>query len=289
MSSVLKKLANSRGVFGIVLNCYWRPLFQLARRLQFLWYRKKDDCLFRMSSVYALFQTRPSYERSVQRWIRSLERGNVLWDVGANIGIHAIVAGRRGVRTFAFEPAASNFYELVRNIDINRVNGEVTPVPFALSNARGTDVLHLNTVVPGSSWNNLGEATTYGHGKDDRNMFKQMVYATSIDDLVASGFEIPNYLKVDVDGLEAQIIEGARQTLASGSVEMIMLEMAERTKARHNDMYDQLRAWGYTPYVAREEAGRWRDVLWVQNTAAMPDALSEAFEELPDPGLLMAR
>ena len=38
------------------------------------------------------------------RWIESMSRGQILYDVGACVGAYSLVAAYNGIRSYAFEP-----------------------------------------------------------------------------------------------------------------------------------------------------------------------------------------
>jgi FkbM family methyltransferase len=68
-------------------------------------------------------------------WLeRELQAGDVLYDLGANIGAYALIAacGTPGVRVVAFEPGAETFAVLCENIVLNGVERQITPVPIVL-------------------------------------------------------------------------------------------------------------------------------------------------------------
>lgn len=58
--------------------------------------------------------------------------------------------------------------------------------------------------------------------------FNQHVLSYRIDDLIDQfGLPAPHHLKIDVDGLEAKVLEGARQTLKAGRIRSIIVEVNE--------------------------------------------------------------
>ena len=66
-------------------------------------------------------------------WIDQIPNENVLWDIGANVGLYTIYAAKKGIRVFAFEPSVFNLEVLARNIFINGVRNQVTIIPLPLS------------------------------------------------------------------------------------------------------------------------------------------------------------
>ena len=55
-------------------------------------------------------------------WIDDMEPGEVLYDVGANVGVYALYAASRGIKVVAIEPVFENFSRLMQNIELNGFN-----------------------------------------------------------------------------------------------------------------------------------------------------------------------
>ena len=52
-------------------------------------------------------------------WIDGFSREDVMFDVGANVGLYSLYAGKRGVRVYSFEPEAQNYAGLTSNCMAN--------------------------------------------------------------------------------------------------------------------------------------------------------------------------
>ena len=134
-------------------------------------------------------------------WLDSLKPG-VLWDVGANIGLYSLYAAALGHRVVAFEPSAATFSALCRNIEINGMSDSVLSFCIALS-----DRIEL-----GSLWMANSDA---GHSmqsieNDGSRQFRQAIPVfTAAEFQRTMGLEMPEYLKIDVDGIDAEVLEGA--------------------------------------------------------------------------------
>jgi FkbM family methyltransferase len=80
-------------------------------------------------------------EEGTCTWIREQVRpGEVFYDVGANIGIYTVMAGRQvgaSGRVLAFEPHSPTFACLIQNILANDLEEVVSPCNFALSDREG--------------------------------------------------------------------------------------------------------------------------------------------------------
>lgn len=135
--------------------------------------------------------------------IEALERhvvpGTVVLDVGAHIGTHTLVMSRlvgpRG-RVYAFEPQRKIYRELFHNLRLNGANN-VEPLRFALG-AGAPQIIQMNPTVEGNEG-----GTGVGQGGDRAEM-------RSLDSF---RFRRVSLVKIDVEGFEDQVLDGATRTL----------------------------------------------------------------------------
>ena len=142
------------------------------------------------------------YEGSKQAIIKSSVRpGSVFYDIGANVGFYTVLASRLVGGTgkvVSFEPVPRNVTFLNRHIMINSIcNATVCEAAVGEST--------------GSAKFSLGERWAMGRLSHQGELNVALV---SIDDCVARGMTPPNYMKIDVEGAEANVLRGATLTLA---------------------------------------------------------------------------
>jgi len=156
--------------------------------------------------------------------------GDVYYDIGANVGAYALVAAKhfRGkVQVYAFEPSFPTFKQLCTNVALNDCQGSITPLQVALSDRTGVEVLNYSSLLPGSALHALGQAVDY-KGDKFQPVVKQAVLAYALDDLIRQfSLPLPTHIKLDVDGIELSILEGAVKTLASASLRSVLVEILE--------------------------------------------------------------
>jgi FkbM family methyltransferase len=129
-------------------------------------------------------------------------------DVGANIGIHSLFLARACHRAqiFAFEPAPATFLQLRAHIQNNGFSERITPVNIALSDANGTATFFVTS---DNAYNGLKDTNR----KELRQTLE--VPTRTLDDWVETNTPPPiGLIKIDVEGLEHQVIAGAHRTLA---------------------------------------------------------------------------
>jgi len=146
-------------------------------------------------------------------WLNTLTEDDLLWDVGANIGLYTIFAAIvRRARVVAFEPESQNFASLVRAVYANKASN-VTCYPIAISDFTGLDCISISSFETGHSGHNVGEVTKAHQG----------IYVTTVDQLCHSNLELPTHIKIDVDGFDHRVIKGALNTLPS--IKSILIEL----------------------------------------------------------------
>jgi FkbM family methyltransferase len=145
-----------------------------------------------------------------------IKKGNVVADVGANIGLYTLLAAdlvSPEGRVVAFEPVARNLRLLRKSIEANEYKN-VTVVPMAVSNSRGT----AKFVVDDQNWG----SDRMAHAHESSRSIE--VQTTTLDEYFsASGFAV-DLLKIDAEGAELAILEGARQLLAANPDLTILTE-----------------------------------------------------------------
>jgi FkbM family methyltransferase len=129
-----------------------------------------------------------------------------VFDVGANIGVFALVMSRLapGGRVFAFEPAAENFDYLEKNLAANGATNVVAE-RCAVYDESGTVPFVFSPASPSGSFVSRGT----GHAGES-----QPVEAVSMDDYVEGrGLSRVDLVMVDAEGAEMAVLRGAARTL----------------------------------------------------------------------------
>ncbi|MBW2343960.1 MAG: FkbM family methyltransferase [Deltaproteobacteria bacterium] len=159
-------------------------------------------------------------------WINTFEKGDVFWDIGANIGIYSLYAALRpDLKVLSFEPAGVNYYVLNRNIEINRMPNKISSFCIAFNDVTRLDYLHMVNTEIGGALHAFAEPVDW-HGKPFTAKFKQAMLGFSIDDFMEQ-FDppFPNHIKIDVDGFENKIIDGAEKTIFDKRLKSILVEL----------------------------------------------------------------
>jgi FkbM family methyltransferase len=188
------------------------------------------DLLYTTPNQMAMWRAETLFtkEPATIEWLRRLQPTDILLDVGANVGMYTIfAASQRSAKVFAYEPESQNFALLVKNIYINELTNRVVPVCAALSDKVGIDSLYLSNFAwdGGSSCHSFGEAVGFDL-KPRKSPLVQGCVSYTIDQAIEDGaMEVPTFIKVDVDGFEHKVFEGAKKTLANRKVRSICVEI----------------------------------------------------------------
>lgn len=179
------------------------------------------------------------------RWLDGLKEGAVFLDVGANVGMYTIYAAvMRRAKVYAFEPESQNYAILNKNIIANNLSGQVVAVCAALSDVARMSRLYLSEFSLGGSCHSFGDEVGFDL-KQRKSPHAQGCLSVSIDDLVEKGdIEIPNYIKVDVDGFEHNVLRGAAKTLERPELRELIIEINPALE-QHRDLISWLQQKGF--------------------------------------------
>jgi len=158
-------------------------------------------------------------------WIDSFHAQDLLFDIGANIGLYSIYAAKNNIRVIAFEPESQNYALINKNIHLNKLHSNILCLNIALSNENKLDYLHIPKFTVGGALNNFGEAKDWK--KDEFSPdFKQGAISFALDSFIELFPRyFPNHIKIDVDGIEEKIILGAENTLKDDRLKSLLIEL----------------------------------------------------------------
>jgi FkbM family methyltransferase len=149
-------------------------------------------------------------------WIDSIPQGAVVWDIGANVGLYSCYAAKASkCRVIAFEPSVFNLELLARNVFLNGLSHQVTIVPLPLFESLTESTLKMTTTAWGGALSTFG--ASYGHdGRALTKVFEFRTIGLPMDEFVTRlALPEPQYIKLDVDGIEHLILRGGPQVLRS--------------------------------------------------------------------------
>ena len=203
-------------------------------------------------------ETLVSKEKDTIEWIESFEENSVFWDVGANVGTYSLYAATsRPVMTLAFEPLAANYHVLNRNIQLNELCNRVQAYCVAFSKDTQLGILSSPVPTMGAAINQFGtscEVSRYWEG--NAICSEQGMIGISIDDFVERFHpSFPNFIKMDVDGLEVEILHGAKKTLKDQRLKSLLVELNLTARDEYDCALLLLQKAGFTLVSSGERQG----------------------------------
>lgn len=192
-----------------------------VRRLD---YGPKD--IFILTDTLREWETRARSVGKEPKTVPWLEKhggvGTVFYDIGANIGAYSLVAAAQGAMVIAFEPAPHNFYKIHENILLNKLNDKITVVPLALAENEGVIVSYVVVKTFGASHSFSFQE------KPSEALPAQSFLAMDLDTCVKTfSLPLPTMMKIDVDGAEKDVVNGARTLLNHPHLKHLLVEIID--------------------------------------------------------------
>jgi FkbM family methyltransferase len=151
--------------------------------------------------------------RQLDFFCHNIAAGNFVMDVGANVGQYAVLmaslVGKKG-KVIAFEPERGARNLLEGNLRLNHFEPRVIVEPFAVCDKSGEQTFYSRDGDMMSSLQREG----FGSNANLPDIRETVVETVSLDDyLIANGLSEPDWLKIDAEGAEVQVLRGASRIL----------------------------------------------------------------------------
>jgi FkbM family methyltransferase len=173
-----------------------------------MWLDDKDTLELATNEIYEPLET--------ALFKRELKPGQVVLDIGANIGYYTLLAARlvgpKG-KVYAFEPDPVNFQLLRKNVEANGY-GNVILVNKAVSNKTKATRLYLNET-------NKGDHRLYDSGDGRRSIAVEVV---ALDRFFKQLDKKVHFIKMDIQGAEAAALEGMKGLIRANRALKLVME-----------------------------------------------------------------
>ena len=156
--------------------------------------------------------------------IDKLKKTDIFYDIGACEGRFSLYAASKNIASLAFEPEKLNFTILKKNIKLNNFKKRIRAFQVAISSSQKNGVLLIGQDWPGGHWKKLKDSK---HRPDLKFKIRktQAVKIYSLDNIIKNKkLPFPNLLKIDADGSEFSILQGALNVLKSKELKTIIVE-----------------------------------------------------------------
>ena len=200
--------------------------------------------------VDTLFKKEPE----TLKWIDDFKNYNlkkkeiIFWDIGANIGLFSIYATcvHENIKVISFEPSVLNLNILARNISENCLNKKIIINQIPLTNKENSFLeMKESFIEEGASLSSFGEKFNH-EGKEFKSKINYKVFGTTIDYFIENKIlGVPNFVKIDVDGIEHLIIEKACKILENSELKSILIEINENFKEQKSKVENIMKKFNF--------------------------------------------
>jgi FkbM family methyltransferase len=184
-----------------------------------------------------------NYERKVKRFIiKNLDKYDTFMDVGACIGDYSIWLANNGYKCLTFEPVPANFEVLQQNIALNHLTEHIHAYPWGLGSQKEQVSFEVRPHNKGASKvirdNEIPETSQTNEATIQKfDSIKNQLPLTANNKVV---------IKLDVEGMESEVLKGAAEFIKSTRHLMLIME----TCISDQKMLKQLLAqWGEFKYI----------------------------------------
>jgi len=177
-----------------------------------------------------------------------IKPNSTILDVGANFGYYSIILAlelMKKCQIYAFEPCLPVFSRLVRNIMLNDLDSCIKPLSIALSDKIGS-----------------GGALAFNQGNSGATFIDNSrngdIQMTTVDKFceLNSGISKVDFIKIDVEGFELFVLQGARQVILRDKP-VVFLELnpfcLKRNRITANSLIELLLSYGYKLFISRRK------------------------------------
>ncbi len=155
-----------------------------------------------------------AYEWEVKKFVYDHYKDcNVFFDIGSNIGTYAILFAKEGIKTFAFEPVKDNYDAIRVNLILNKLEDVVTVYPVALGASRYKTTFTFDLVNTGAS--HKADIVTDDDyvPAEEISVESEVVPLDDLMDELGLNEDDKIFMKIDVEGMEANVLQGAKRFL----------------------------------------------------------------------------
>jgi len=187
-------------------------------------------------------------EPNTVKWLESLNPDWNLADVGANVGIFSLIAAKfhqsQGgqMQVYSFEPHPGNFSALQANIAHNQLGEQIFAMNIALTEeTKLVQLYHASADVAHQSGgsNHQVETVVDAHGNEFKPSSKTWVQGMSLDHFVRLNQVCIHAMKIDVDGLELEVLRGAQSLLKNPDFQSLQVEINPGSEREVLDFIEQ--------------------------------------------------
>ncbi len=174
-----------------------------------------------------------------------LRKDDSFYDIGANVGSYTLLAtGVCNARTVAFEPVKETFEILSKNIELNNLQNLVSLENKGVADKSGELLFSTDN-----------DTTNHVLNSDEPKENSVSITVVNLDSYCKQ--YVPNLIKIDVEGYEAQVLDGAKELLSNSNLKAIIIEIigganfyGSSNMAVHKILLDyNFKSYNYDPFT----------------------------------------
>jgi len=198
-------------------------------------------------------------------WINKMNNNDVFWDIGANVGVYSLYAAKKGLLVNSFEPSSANYFLLNKNIEINHLSKSISAFCFAFNDKVLLNSFNMSNTEFGSAHSTFSENIDQ-YGNNFTPIFKQGMIGFDIDGFINQfSPKFPNHIKIDVDGIEDKIINGAKKTLNDKRLKSLLVELDLTRPEYCKEMIESIEKCGLIGGVCKGYEGEMSNAIFYRS------------------------
>ncbi|MCB0396426.1 MAG: FkbM family methyltransferase [Flavobacteriales bacterium] len=205
-----------------------------------------------------------------------LRPGDLFVDAGANVGVFTVLASAvAGADSVAFEPVPETFHWLEENVRVNKMTQKVRALNMGLGEESST--IHFT-----KNLDSVNHVVMNPVNTEDTIPVK----VDRLDVSIAPRF--PFLMKIDVEGFEYQVINGATRVMENPTLSAIIIELngsGRRYGIEDKQIKERLEGYGFKPHYYEplsrnlfsvDETWKGDNVIYIRNEEVVRDRIRSA-------------